>query len=427
VTELNDAQRKAREEILQWVKDDKTPTMSLSGPAGTGKTFLVRFFLEELEKLAPVVLTATTGKAALRLSELTNRKASTLHSALYEPPDDENTSKKGSKLKFDRIRVPPNGTLLVVDESSMITPDVWKDLQKWTSKFGVKVLFIGDGFQLPPVIDSKKEEDFNIFSLVPGPRLHKVMRNGDSILDAATALRVDGKMILENRGSYNWRKAKLAVVLGDWLQAPDDHAIITWRNKVRMTANRVIRKARGFESQFPMPNEPILVRKNGKGFLNGQIVTAIEESKPGPKMGPIQASWLRVYVEEDGAKRTMFASCQGREEPMDGAFPWLEDEEWRWYMREKRMFEHQWAIEHDLDTCRMDPIPITWGYCLTAHAGQGSEWGRVTVYLENYDTQNKNFLSPSLLPDGTRVPFWTRWVYTAITRAKARVDVVIGG
>jgi exodeoxyribonuclease V len=427
MSDLNKGQEAAREEILEWAK---TPgqAISLSGPAGTGKTFLVKHLLGELgRRFSDILLTATTGKAALRLAELTDRGTTTLHSKLYAPPTDDN-----SQPSFTKIATAPRNALLVVDEASMITPDVWGDLKKWMA-YGVRVLFVGDGFQLPPVITSeeKKNEDFNIFSVVTGPRLTEVMRNGDVILDAATALRVDGKLIMADKGAYRWRRERLAVVLGDWLAAPADHAIVTWRNKVRMSANRVIRKAKGLTSGFPTPGEPILVRRNGRGFLNGQIVLALEESKGGPKFGPVQTSWLRVETAPDASPRLLFASCMGREEMMDGILPAMNDAEWKMYLQDKRRFEYAFAKtkgweDEDGYPPRMDPLPITWGYALTCHAAQGSEWNRVTVYLEEWDTKSAPFLKASMLPDGSRVPFWTRWVYTALTRAKRQVDVVIG-
>lgn len=431
--QLNKGQEQAREQIFEWMKGH-AEAISLSGPAGTGKTFMTRYLLPQLsEKFDRIMLTATTGKAALRLAELTGSATSTLHKALYKVPgEDDSTNMTQRQPVFDTLNVPPSGTLLVVDEASMVTPDVWADIKKWFT-LGVRVLFIGDGFQLPPVIDAgSKEEDFNIFSVVQGPRLSQVMRNGDVILDAATALRTEGRMVHADLGAYRWRRAKLAQVLEEWLKEPDNHAVITWRNKVRMLANRVIRKAKNFESGFPRSGEPILIRRNGRGFLNGQIVSAVDDSAPGPKLGEkIQATWVRIQF-DDGAQRTLFASCQGREEPMDGIFPWLDDAEWKEYLKERRRFEYGWAIKNGWErgsgkgVPRMDPIPVTWGYALTAHAGQGSEWDRVTVYLEEWDTSSKPFLKPSILPDGTSVPFWTRWTYTALTRAKKRVDIVIG-
>lgn len=429
--QLNKGQERAQEEIVEWTKQGGM-AISLSGPAGTGKTFLTKYLMPLLRaRYGTITLTATTGKAALRLAALTGQKTSTLHKALYETPDDE-TNKAGDRLFFDK-RQPAPGGLLIVDESSMITPDVWKDLQEWM-KEGTRILFIGDGFQLPPVMEADATDDFNIFSLVQGPRLIQVMRNGDVILDAATALRVEGKLIREDLGAYRWRRAKLSDVLGDWLGNQDDHAIITWRNRIRMLANRVIRKAKGCESQFPMPGEPILIRRNSRGLLNGQIVTAVEESKPGPKLGEkIQASWVKVHVHETDTKRLVFASCQGREEIMDGGFPRLETDEWKAYLNAKRRFEYGWGKEQGWKKSdktphppRMDPTPITYGYCLTCHAGQGSEWKRVTVYLDAKDTTNPYFQKLSVLPDGTRVPFYVRWLYTSLTRAKNRVEIAIG-
>jgi len=384
---------------------------------------MLKNLLPDLQQLFPtILLTATTGKAALRLAELTKEGTSTLHKVLYEPPDDSS-----SAPKFDALQAAPAGGLVVVDEASMITPDVWKDLKKWM-KLGTRVLLVGDGFQLPPVLsDSKREEDFNIFALVPGPRLDEVMRNGDDILDAATLLRVERRLLREEHGTYRWRRAALSQVLGEWLEQPKDHMLITWRNKIRMSMNRVVRKARGLESGFPTPGEPLVLRRNGRGFLNGQIVTATEESKGGPRFGKVSTSWVKVEIEGESKPRLLFASCSGRDELMDGVMPMMDGDEWKTYLMEKRKYEWGWAKERGLDEVpRMDPLPITWGYALTAHLAQGGEADRVTVYLDPWDVSSKPFLKDSLLPDGTTVPFWVRWLYSSITRGKKRVDIVIG-
>lgn len=87
---------------------------------------------------------------------------------------------------------------------------------------------------------------------------------------------------------------------------------------------------------------------------------------------------------------------------MDGALPFLDEVAWRTYVRYRRELGSH-------------PIPLTWGYCLTAHKAQGSEFDDVFVYL---DDMPWFFCRPSTLPDGRKVPFWSRWLYTAVTRAK---------
>ena len=109
---------------------------------------------------------------------------------------------------------------------------------------------------------------------------------------------------------------------------------------------------------------------------------------------------------------------------MDGASPWVQN--WGSY-RGALHSQHQ----RDYPDCYMDvpakePIPITWAYALTAHKAQGSEWRRVTVFLSNADINNSYFFKNTALPDGSKMKFAMRWIYTAITRAREQVTIVIG-
>jgi ATP-dependent exoDNAse (exonuclease V) alpha subunit len=120
------------------------------------------------------------------------KDTSTLHSILYYPPE------PGSReVRFDKRKL-PSSHAIVIDESSMITPQVYSDLLAWVQR-GVNILLVGDTFQLPPVITDKKEkeqwgEDFSIFSHVEGSNLTTVMRSVGGVLRAATRVRQEQRI-----------------------------------------------------------------------------------------------------------------------------------------------------------------------------------------------------------------------------------------
>ena len=132
----------------------------LTGPAGSGKTFLIRRIQEWAESVAgkTIAITALTGCAALLLSN----KAKTLHSwagiGLGKETADvlssnitKNPHKKRRWKKTD---------ILVIDEISMMTPELFEKLdiigkrvRASTDPFGgIQVVICGDFFQLPPVV-----------------------------------------------------------------------------------------------------------------------------------------------------------------------------------------------------------------------------------------------------------------------------------
>lgn len=409
--ELNSKQKEAKQQILDWAA--KHPRIiSLQGPAGTGKTTLLDSLLPALRpRFSTVLLTGMTGKAALRISQITGSAASTLHRVLYMPPNGDT-----QELTFDTLQPAPHRALLVVDEASMITPDIFADLLKWVDG-GVSVLLVGDGYQLPPVISLAQAkihgESYSVFAHVPGPKLDQVMRNGDEILNVATRLRNEQKITRESRGMYTYvagRSAgEVAQLHADLLLLKSDHALITWRNAVRMNLNALTRAKLGREGE-PGVGEPVLFCKNGYGVLNGEVAELSERTR-GPILGPLESHYVMVA----GKRHRILALLGGKEEPMDGQQPFLKDDDWRTFVRDKRQLK-----------IKGDPIPITWGYVLTAHKAQGSEFDAVTVYLDKADGASKPFLAPSKLPDGTSVPFYCRWLYTSLTRAKRHATLVMG-
>lgn len=384
----------------------------LTGPAGTGKTTILRMLRGVVARhvKGETMWTAMTGKAATRMIAAANVPASTLHVKLYEPPE---VKRQGRDLEFGPIR-DPEGTLLVVDEASMVTPQIAKDIGQWT-KAGVHVLYVGDGFQLPPILskeEQKKHGDYTVFAHVPHVALTQVMRNGDDILDAATMLRTKATLPqgVSRNGTYEWKRvpSPTEAAIQAYLDDPEDHGLITWVNATRMGANLEIRRRLGIHDPQPQPGEPILVCRNAlrAGVLNGEVYR-IASMTPGVQLGTVPTFQLTTVC-----GRTMFVAGHHWE----GSSPYFpEYDDWKAYRR-------------DINDLRVsEPIPITYGHVLTAHKAQGSEFRRVTVFLPRRDHSLSHFRTPTMLPDGQRATFGTRWLYTALTRARSRVSIFVEG
>lgn len=354
-----------------------------------------------------------TGKAARRVAEVTGQPAQTLHSKFYWPPGED----KRRKLVFERVR-DPEGGLYIVDEASMMSPSLFEKLQRsWVEIHGAKILLIGDGFQLPPVLAKEEERrygtDFSVFAKVKTLQLKTVMRSGDDILDAATQIRERGLFPRASRGVYTYIEGSIYnYAVGTYLKNPNI-CLITWRNEVRMTANGLIRRQLGHDDPHPLPGEPVLVCKNGYGRMNGEIVVAGSHKLLG-RAGPIEVydfapAPSRVLVSY--SPPSSFLATFGT---MDGSIPYLDNAAWRRHRAELR--RNDWG----------DPLPLTWGYTLTAHKAQGSEYDDVMVFLSGRDGSMPGMSKSSILPDGSRVPFWRRFLYTAATRAKKTLTIVTG-
>ena len=138
------------------------PLSIITGGPGTGKTHVAKEIAKALGANARVVLTAPTGKAAARLRSV-DPSAATLHS-LLSIRSEKDFAKGSGYLKAD---------LLIVDESSMIDAKLFAYLLA-SIQSGTRIVFLGDGNQLPPV------ESGNLFAdlvgLVPTAYLTQSMR-----------------------------------------------------------------------------------------------------------------------------------------------------------------------------------------------------------------------------------------------------------
>jgi len=411
----NHEQRIAIDRIRGWAERGSADLqLALTGAAGTGKTTCLKAIVPLLQGKS-VAWTAMTGKAALRMHEVIGVEAKTLHSVLYQRPN----KGKNNRLYFNQVKA-PSCEYLVIDEASMMPPKIYNDLQTWVFN-GVRILYVGDGFQLPPVMDHKETkeygEDFSIFREVDGPSLLQVMRSGDDIITVATQLREENRVPKRNIGN-SYQICRSATpgrdACADFLRDNDDHILITWRNEMRMQANKYIRKRLGLSGVLPNKGEPVMICKNGDEWeggdykvLNGEIHWA-DYFVDGPKLGP-EVETMK-FVTDLGV--SLLASTQGRKEAMDGTFPNVED--WAEYMKHFKVARLP------------DPIPITYGYVSTAHKAQGSEYSRVSVFLAAEDMTNPHFCKDTVLPTGGTMPFAIRWLYTSLTRAKSRVSLILG-
>ena len=166
---------KQQQKVLDSVKEflnSNLPVFILKGYAGTGKTTMISYIIEEVTKHDKVpILMAPTGRAARVLGTKTRREANTIHRCIYELDTIE--TKEGSDdiryiFPLKDVEDTAKDRICIVDESSMIgTREVHNELFEFGSGSllndllsfvaphrGGKVIFIGDPMQLPPVGDN---------------------------------------------------------------------------------------------------------------------------------------------------------------------------------------------------------------------------------------------------------------------------------
>ncbi len=154
----------------------------LTGGPGTGKSTTVRSIVTLARaKRGRVVLAAPTGRAAKRLSELTEHPAKTIHRLLKLQP--------GGSAAFDENN-PLDADLVVVDETSMLDVYLFNTLVKAIPP-GCHLLLVGDADQLPSVGPGNVLHDLIASEVVPVVRLEAVFRQAEESAIVRNAHRIN--------------------------------------------------------------------------------------------------------------------------------------------------------------------------------------------------------------------------------------------
>ncbi|MBO0663332.1 ATP-dependent RecD-like DNA helicase [Jiella sp. MQZ9-1] len=361
--------------VADWLENGNQPIFRLFGYAGTGKTTLARHFAEGID--GAVQFAAFTGKAAQVLRSKGAKSARTLHSLIYRPRGEETVEDETSGLSrvsptFSLNRQSPvaKAKLVIVDECSMVDEALGRDLMS----FGTPILVLGDPGQLPPVSGggffTEAEPDFLL------SEIHRQARD-NPIIDLALAVR-EGRELMY--GDYGTAKViSKREVETEAVVAADQ--VLVGTNRTRRRYNARLRELKGFEGPLPQAGDKLVCLRNdpAKSLLNGslwQVMTASRETtKPGVN--------LIVKPDDDdidqGAAKIRLLK-QAFEEPEN---------------------EVAWATKKRFDD-------FDFGYALTVHKAQGSQWNDVMLFDESWAFRD------------TR----ERWLYTAITRAAERLTIV---
>lgn len=127
---LNTKQQEAYDKVMS-IKDGEI--IFINGEAGTGKSFLINAISSGYD--GDVIISATTNKAKNNLIESTAKRCYTIHSVLGFILVGDSLIKKYKHIPTD---------LLIIDEVSMLTKQVWDE----AIKYYTKIVLVGDTYQL---------------------------------------------------------------------------------------------------------------------------------------------------------------------------------------------------------------------------------------------------------------------------------------
>jgi exodeoxyribonuclease-5 len=361
--------------VSSWLKQGDRPLFRLFGYAGTGKTTLARYFAEHVD--GDVQFAAFTGKAAQVLRSKGASNAKTIHSLIYRPRgeeavEDEETGKTSMAPMFSLNRQSPvaKAALIVVDECSMVEEDLGRDLMS----FGAPILVLGDPGQLPPVSGggffTEHEPDVLL------TEIHRQARD-NPIVDLAMRVR-EGLDI--DYGDFGTAQVIRKNDVTQELVLGADQVLLGI-NRTRRRYNQRLRELKGFDARYPQAGDKLVCLRNdaAKGLLNGSLWQVMTSSKETVKPG---ISLLLRPEDDDmdrGAARIKLLKA-AFEDP-DVEIPW----------QTKKRYD-------DFD----------YGYALTVHKAQGSQWNEVVLFDESFAFRDMR----------------ERWLYTGITRAAERLTIV---
>ncbi len=361
----------------------------VAGYAGTGKSTLIKFIIEALD-INPenVAYIAYTGKAAQVLRNKGCPNAMTAHRLLYH-------SKQRPDGTYFHIPKDDIGDyrLIVVDEVSMLPRTMWELLLSH-KKY---VIACGDPGQLPPV----SEEDSPSVLDNPHIFLDEIMRQAkdSEIILLSSDIRAR-KPISPFKGTEVNIVRKRDAVDGMLTWADQ---ILCGKNNTRYQLNSYFRKMKWGNdvSDAPLVGDKIICRKNnwdkinrvGDAIVNGSIGTldAIYTTD-NPWLGKkcIINFLPDKYDEDDSDQDILFC---------DLLIDWklITTNEFTVTKENFRMFP-KW----------LRPEQFEYGYAITCHKSQGSEYDKVLVFEEMLKATDH-----------------ARWLYTAVTRAAKRLTLVL--
>ncbi len=165
--ELSEKQKEAIKTI------NKSNVTIITGGPGTGKTTIIKTIIDLYEeRKKKVILTAPTGRAAKKMTEATDKEASTLHRLLcIGKLDDEGIYAKHNDYKGEPI----DADLIVVDELSMVDMFLMNYLLNCIYK-GTKLILVGDIDQLPSVGPGSVLKDLINSEVINTVKLDKIFR-----------------------------------------------------------------------------------------------------------------------------------------------------------------------------------------------------------------------------------------------------------
>ena len=363
----------------------------LTGGPGTGKTTTINAIIKILKsKGKTVLLSAPTGRAAQRISELTGDEAKTLHRMLEVSWDKQDNpvfnKNERNQLKCDA---------LIVDEVSMVDTYIFESLMR-ALPIGCRLILVGDSDQLPSVGPGNILSDLTESGIVPVVRLNEIFRQAQQSLIVTNAHKiVNGEMPVLNSADKDFfflnrnNKSDVTNVIIDLCTSrlPKAYGYSAFENI------QVLSPSKKGELGTAELNHKLQSALNPKSDDKAEAVIGSKTFRVGDKVMQIKNNYDILWYRENGETgEGVFNGDIGIIERIDKKAKVIKI---NFYDKTATLtFEH--ASELDF------------AYAVTVHKSQGNEFDAVVMPM---------FSGPPQL-------YYRNLLYTAVTRAKKTLILV---
>ena len=389
--ELTNKQEQGLKIAIQRYRDGEKYTV-ISGYAGTGKSTLVKFIISALDiDEDDVCYAAFTGKAAQVLLKKGNPNVRTLHKLLYK----HIPKRDGGFIKVPYPSI--DFKIVIVDEVSMAPAS----LMSLLFSHNVHVICLGDPFQLPPI---DKTEDNHLLEH-PHIFLDEIMRQEAESEIIRLSMAIRNFELFPNQIGKEvqvLRRGELNTGMLTWADQ-----ILVGTNKTRIDMNNQMRQLMGRGPQ-PEDGDKIICLRNYWDIFSE------EEENPlvNGTIGYLKDSYEDFRI----LPRNLYP--KQKVEMIRGHFISDSDDTYLDLNMDKHMiltgesFADRRTIARIASNKKFQdavPMQFTYGYAITCHKAQGSEWDKVLVIEEKFPFDKVEH---------------ARWLYTACTRAASRLVLV---
>lgn len=445
---FNEQQTKAVQLVNDWLDDRFSNNLffTLRGFAGTGKSTIVKYILDQHPHVSTVI-SAPTHQAVRVISNMTGRDCATIQGICGLRPQTNLAKFSLKNMHFSQQAEPKikNYQLIVIDESSQLGKDISNLIMKLALEYQVKILFIGDPAQLPPV--NEKESQVFTDSRIKSTELTKVERqeNGNPILPICDYIRnnlnVDMRMpggvfqskVVENKKVvfYTEVSSFLNAAVDLFRTEPEFNKVITWTNKNVSNANAYIRKQLG--KVDPLIESGDIVTAYSGNYQSDLIINSADYLVESTESDSYFCEFTqlmyqvryanfrlvgtnlvdRIRILDPSSYDTYFQQVHLRLSSIESE---INSEVRRSKWSDYFMFTRQFLVMNDYTRPGLPfpkslvPKTLDYGFAVTAHKAQGSTFKKVAVDYQ--DIRNNK-----------RVVERNQLLYVAISRATDELHV----